>query len=71
MAVVNTNIAQTSAPTRGIGELIKVVRTRASSYWMYRKTLKELSNLTDHQLADLGLHRSGLRRIAIDAAKRA
>lgn len=33
----------------------------------YRKTLNELSGLPDSMLADLGLHRSMLRRVAYQA----
>lgn len=36
--------------------------------WMlharYRKTVKELTQLTDRDLADLGIHRSDIARVA-------
>lgn len=35
---------------------------------IYRTTLSELSELTNRELADLGLHRSELKRIAWEAA---
>jgi len=41
----------------------QIVRRRS-----YRRTYNELSALSAHQLADLGLHRSGLREAAYKAA---
>ncbi len=35
---------------------------------VYRTTLSELTNLSNRELADLGMHRSELRRIAHEAA---
>lgn len=43
-------------------------RTRHARRRVYRTTYKELSQLSTRQLADLGLTRSGLRRVAWDAA---
>ncbi|MBU3259354.1 MULTISPECIES: DUF1127 domain-containing protein [Roseovarius] len=40
---------------------------RFSDYRIYRATLNELQNLDDRSLADLGLHRSGLRSAALEA----
>ncbi len=35
---------------------------------VYRTTLSEMISLSDRELADLGLHRSQLRRVAYQAA---
>ena len=35
---------------------------------VYRTTLNELTELSDRDLADLGLHRADLRRVAREAA---
>ena len=35
---------------------------------VYRRTYAELSALTNRELADLGLHRSEVRRVALEAA---
>lgn len=40
---------------------------RVARYRMYRQTVTELAGLTDRELADLGLHRSMIKRIAIQA----
>lgn len=34
----------------------------------YRRTMRELSDLSNRELADLGLHRSGIRRVALESA---
>ena len=47
---------------------VEVLMNRFSRYKMYRRTLNELSALSDRELADLGLNRSGLRRMAYQAA---
>ncbi|WP_116084382.1 DUF1127 domain-containing protein [Tropicimonas sp. IMCC34011] len=35
---------------------------------LYRQTRRELSNLTDRELADLGMHRSNIEGISREAA---
>ncbi|WP_376874142.1 DUF1127 domain-containing protein [Albirhodobacter sp. R86504] len=35
---------------------------------VYRQTLRELNALTSRELADLGMHRSMITRVAMDAA---
>ncbi|MCB1332130.1 MAG: DUF1127 domain-containing protein [Roseivivax sp.] len=48
------------------------LRARIADYFsrrrVFRTTLRELQALSDRELADLGLHRSMLRRIAQQAA---
>ncbi|TNC74952.1 DUF1127 domain-containing protein [Rubellimicrobium roseum] len=41
---------------------------RVAQYRAYRQTLSELGQLTDRELADLGLHRSQITEIATEAA---
>ena len=48
--------------------LIEAGWARITRYRLYRKTLIELSELTTRELADLGLHRSMLKRVAYEAA---
>lgn len=51
------------------GSLFQAVRERFAAYRRYRRTLNELSQLTSRELADLGLHRSMLKSVALEAAK--
>ncbi|SFO01485.1 protein of unknown function [Roseovarius lutimaris] len=37
---------------------------RVVNYRAYRRTIRELSELSSYDLADLGLHRSEIRRVA-------
>lgn len=43
-------------------------RTRYAQWRTYRRTVHELSALTDRDLSDLGIGRSEIRRVAIEAA---
>ncbi len=47
---------------------IHTLREKFARHQNYRRTFNELSVLSSHQLADLGLHRSGLRQAAYQAA---
>lgn len=55
-----------------LGDRLTEIRTQAAEAWgnwrVYRRTLNELAALSPRELADLGLHRSMLRRIALEAA---
>lgn len=51
-----------------LGARFGSLRARYARYRLYRRTLNELSALGDRDLADLGLHRSMLRRAAYQAA---
>ncbi len=42
--------------------------SRFTAYRNYRRTLSELRTLTTRELADLGLNRSMLKRVAMEAA---
>ena len=44
---------------------------RWAAYTTYRTTVRELSDLSDRELADLGLNRSNIRSIAYEAAYKA
>ena len=54
----------------GFGGLRSAVSGRLASYRAYRRTLDELSQLSDRDLADMGLHRSTIADVARDAAAR-
>ncbi|MDU8913176.1 DUF1127 domain-containing protein [Aestuariicoccus sp. MJ-SS9] len=57
----------------GLFSRIKDLRAAFAAYRarraVYHKTLTELDALSDRDLADFGLHRSELPRVALDAAR--
>ena len=59
-----------SGTTLGLGGFRSALSARFASYRAYRRTLDELSQLSDRDLADMGMHRSGIADIARDAAGR-
>lgn len=67
MATITSNtpkgffVDRIKAATRNFGE--EMVRRR-----VYRTTLNELGSLSNRELADLGMNRTELRRIAYEAA---
>ena len=64
----NTIHAPKSFTTGGVTGMIEAARARCAQYRVYRKTLSELGELSNRELADLGLNRSMLKRIALEAA---
>lgn len=68
MAILNTIHAPKSFTTGGVTGMIEAARARFAQYRVYRKTLSELGELSNRELADLGLNRSMLKRIALEAA---
>ncbi|NOD34705.1 MULTISPECIES: DUF1127 domain-containing protein [unclassified Ruegeria] len=69
MAIASTHTAPKSAPAFGLSTLVETAKTRFARYRMYRQTVNELSSLSNRELADLGLHRSIIRRVAMQAAE--
>jgi uncharacterized protein YjiS (DUF1127 family) len=55
-------------PTQGIARALGYAAQRYARYQAYTQTLNELRALSDRDLADLGMHRSGLKAIAAEAA---
>ena len=51
----------------GILVRISALTQRFADYRVYRQTISQLSALSDHNLADLGLHRSGIAGVASTA----
>ncbi len=68
MAVAHTQTALKGTSGFGIAALIETAKTRFVRYRVYRQTVNELSALSNRELADLGLHRSIIRRVAMQAA---
>lgn len=47
--------------------ILAALRIRFDRWNLYRRTLNEMQALSNRELADLGLHRSELRRVAWQA----
>lgn len=68
MAYANTNrIAHHGLGDRLAAVLASVKQTLAQRR-VYRQTVRELNALTTRELADLGIHRSMITRVAMEAA---
>ncbi|SFT81960.1 DUF1127 domain-containing protein [Sedimentitalea nanhaiensis] len=48
--------------------LLQTVKERFIRHRLFRQTVDELSGLSNRQLADLGMNRSMIRRVAYQAA---
>jgi uncharacterized protein YjiS (DUF1127 family) len=51
----------------GLAGTIEAVRLSFAKWRLFRRTLAELQSLSNRELVDLGLHRSMVRGIALDA----
>lgn len=68
MAFVNTTrVAHPSFADR-IQGMVETFRTTLARRAIYRQTLRELNALSHRELADLGIHRSMVTRLAREAA---
>ncbi|WP_371157076.1 DUF1127 domain-containing protein [Jannaschia sp. 2305UL9-9] len=63
----NTAGASISLRDRLVARLA-TLRTDWANWRLYRQTVNELSDLSNRELADLGLSRSMIRSIALEAA---
>ncbi|SOB98459.1 uncharacterized protein DUF1127 [Rhodobacter sp. JA431] len=52
----------------GLSQVLATVREALARRKVYRQTLSELRSLSERELNDLGMHRSMLTRIALEAA---
>lgn len=69
MAYVTHHTVATSAQERGLSVAFSKLAARYSQYRKFRTTFNELSGLSDRDLHDLGLNRSMIRRVAIEASR--
>ena len=54
-------------PIDQITDFWDMIKTSFEKRRMYRRTIQELSSLSTRELSDLGIHRSMIRQIALEA----
>ena len=54
-------------PIDQITDFWDMIKTSFEKRRMYRRTIQELSSLSKRELSDLGIHRSMIRQIALEA----
>lgn len=70
-ATPTTRAISTTSFGQGLSGLRINLAERFARYRAYRTTLNELAQLTNRELADMGLHHSDIRQIAHEAAYKA
>lgn len=68
MASIEQTTRAAGALRARLDETLAGLRAAMHRRSLYNRTLREMHALSDRELADLGLHRSELRRIAWQAA---
>lgn len=68
MAYVTGNRTITASFGQRFAELRDTLTESYSNWRVYRRTLSELQELSGRELADLGINRSMITRIALEAA---
>lgn len=68
MAYLTSSSASQNALIQSIDHALERIALRIKRNRVYRQTFNELSNLSHRELADLGLDRSELRRVAQESA---
>ncbi|MFA3918052.1 DUF1127 domain-containing protein [Ruegeria sp. 2012CJ15-1] len=67
MAATNDFTATNGLEISGFYAGLEALKARFANYRLYRQTVSELSDLSDRDLADLGINRSMIRRVAMEA----
>ncbi len=60
----NTRMAAQTSTLSSLRARFDALRARFGAWRLYRRTLSELNQLSDRELADLGLSRSALQSVA-------
>ncbi|MBI1218681.1 MAG: DUF1127 domain-containing protein [Rhodobacteraceae bacterium] len=68
MAYLTTTRAAGFGLRDRVNALVRVYSEGAARRRVYRRTVEELSVLSDRELSDLGIHRSMIARVALEAA---
>jgi uncharacterized protein YjiS (DUF1127 family) len=74
MAFMNASLSSSATlvarALEAIARLFDAAAVRHAQRRVYQETLNELSKLSTRELDDMGMHRSNLRSIAQDAARK-
>ena len=68
MAFVNNTRAAAPVIPEGLGGIFKSVKVALERRAVFARTVRELNELTDRELADLGIARVSIRDVAAQAA---
>jgi uncharacterized protein YjiS (DUF1127 family) len=68
MAYITGNRTATATFGQRLAELRDAAAQSYSNWRVYRRTLNELNELSNRELADLGMNASMIKRIALEAA---
>ncbi|MCU0901525.1 MAG: DUF1127 domain-containing protein [Cypionkella sp.] len=68
MAFVNSSRATTVGIADRAAAVVKTIRVALERRRIFKQTVRELQSLSNRELADLGIHRSMITRVANEAA---
>lgn len=69
MAMATHTTAVNGTQASGLTLFAQALKRRFERFRLYRQTVNELSALSNHELADLGLHRSMIHQLARQATE--
>ncbi|WP_171128031.1 MULTISPECIES: DUF1127 domain-containing protein [unclassified Ruegeria] len=69
MAIATHPTSLKSASSSGLNTVLGGLKLRFNRYRTFRQTYNALAALSNRELADLGLNRSMIRRLALQAAE--
>ena len=68
MAYVNSSRAATYGIADRAAAIVKTIRVSLERRRVFKQTVRELQALSNRELADLGIHRAMITRVANEAA---
>jgi uncharacterized protein YjiS (DUF1127 family) len=68
MAFVNIPLTSRFNLSERVASALRILKESADRAATFRRTMRELNALSERELADLGMHRSMVTRIAHEAA---
>lgn len=68
MAYINASRAAHAGLMDRLADLVKSLREAYARRRVFKQTVRELNALSSRELADLGIHRTMITRIALEAA---